>query len=169
MPKTERPISNSYWIIPDQFMAGEYPGQYSNEETRKKMDAFLEAGFNTFIDLTTPGERVPYEPLLREQARYYQKDVRYHRFTINDWGIPSPEKMRAIQNTIQESISNGGKIYIHCWAGIGRTGISVGCYLVEQGMSGEKALIEVNNLCHYASSPETAIQKEFVRKWVEQK
>jgi len=163
---TQLPPYNSYWVIPNQFMAGEYPGHRYNEmQTPRRLDALLEAGITTFIDLTEPHERVPYEPVLRERAGYYQVDVNYHRFSIGDFGIPTATHMRAILDTLHKTLSEGKNPYIHCWAGMGRTGTVVGCYMVETGLSGAEALLKVNQLCHYAPSPQTQAQKDFIRHW----
>jgi hypothetical protein len=163
---TNLPPYNSYWVTPDQFMAGEYPGhRYNEEQTPLRLDALLEAGITTFIDLTEPHERIPYEPILRERAGYYDRAIEYHRFSIGDFGTPSPENMRAILDTIHKVLARGSKPYIHCWAGMGRTGTAVGCYLVETGMSGADALLKVDKLCYYAPSPQTKGQKDFVRDW----
>jgi len=160
------PNYNSYWVIPDQFMAGEYPGHRFNEaKTEKRLDALLEAGITTYIDLTVPGERIPYEPILRERANYYQVSTHYYQFSIGDFGIPSPKAMRAILDAIHHTLANGSKPYIHCWAGMGRTGTAVGCYFVESNMSGMDALLKVDRLCYYAPSPQTQEQKDFVRNW----
>lgn len=160
------PPYNSYWVIPNQFMAGEYPGhRYHEERTPLRLDALLEAGITTFIDLTEPHERVPYEPVLRERAGYYQVEVSYQRFSIGDFGVPSYKNMRAILDTIHNTLAAGGKPYIHCWAGMGRTGTAVGCFLAETGLNGDAALLKVDSLCYYAPSPQTEEQKNFVRNW----
>lgn len=160
------PPYNSYWVIPDQFMAGEYPGhRYNEEQTPLRLDALLEAGITTFIDLTEPHERVPYEPVLRERAGYYQVDINYQRFSIGDFGVPTQQHMRTILDTIHNTLAVGGKPYIHCWAGMGRTGTAVGCFLAETGLGGSAALREVDRLCYYAPSPQTIEQKNFVRNW----
>lgn len=160
------PSYNSYWVIPETFMAGEYPGNdYDQIQSERRLDALLDAGITTFIDLTETHERIPYAALLRERAGYYQVEINYHRFSISDLGIPPKEKMRTILNTLQQTIAEGGKPYLHCWAGIGRTGTVVGCFLAENGHSGDEALRQVQQFCYYAASPETEIQKEFVRNW----
>ena len=66
-----RPISESYWVEPGRLLAGEYPGKYEQEATRQRVDALIEAGFDTFIDLTKQGEVIPYLPILREEAKLY--------------------------------------------------------------------------------------------------
>lgn len=168
-----RPIPESYWVIPAQFLAGEYPGTpYSPELTRKRLDSFLATGFDTFIDLTSPGETEPYEVLLREQAGYYNLNVRYTRFPIGDFGLPQPTQMTAILDAIEAALAAGRKPYLHCYGGIGRTGTVVGCYLVRQGMEGQQALDQlaawwkhVPKSNRYPHSPETFQQEQFIRVW----
>ncbi len=169
----DQPIPESYWVRPGQFLAGEYPGTaYYPELTRKRLDSFLAAGFNTFIDLTSPGEIAPYEPLLREQASYYSLPTQYTRFPINDFGLPNPQQMTAILNAIEDSLAAGRKTYLHCYGGIGRTGTVVGCYLVRRGLSGQQALDQlaawwksVPKSSRYPHSPETFQQEQFIREW----
>jgi ADP-ribosylglycohydrolase len=66
-------------------------------------------------------------------------------------------------------------VYIHCRAGIGRTGMAVGCFLVERGLSGSDALNELNRVwqqCGRAGAwphvPETDEQSRFVLEWTPQ-
>jgi hypothetical protein len=169
-----RPISESYWVEPDRLLAGEYPGQYDHEQTRKRIDRFIEAGFDTFIDLTKPGEMFPYVDLLREEGRVYQVDVTHQRFPIGDFGLPTPKLMDRILHEIEEGLQAGRKVYLHCWGGIGRTGTTVGCYLVRQGKSPEEALNQlaawwrgVPKSLYHPYSPETREQVNFVRRWIE--
>ena len=170
---TKLPILESYWVEEKRFLAGEFPGSYNYETTRHRMDAFLEAGINTFIDLTQSHELVPYEPILKEQAHIYAIEAAHHRFAIRDHGVPSRETMTAILNTIDEAIQNGKGVYVHCWGGVGRTGIVVGCYLVRHGLAPQQALERLQTLFktrpqnYYTPSPETSEQFEFVRSWRE--
>jgi len=60
------PPFNTYWVIPNQFMAGEYPGyDYDQSHSERRLDALIEAGITSFIDLTEPNERVPYDLLVK--------------------------------------------------------------------------------------------------------
>lgn len=171
---TKLPIIESYWVQENRFLAGEYPGNYNPESTRRRMDSFLEAGINTFIDLTQPNENTPYENILKEQARAYDVDAQYHRFAIRDHHISSTETMNHILNFMDDALNNQGNIYIHCWGGIGRTGLAVACYLIRHGMKNEQALEQVNKLYktrpnnpYYPCSPETQVQIDFVLNWRE--
>jgi len=171
---SNRPIEQSYWVEENRFLAGEYPASFDLETARRHMDAFLETGINTFIDLTQAHELVSYEAILKEQARVYDMRAFYHRFAIRDHSVPSHEMMVTILNTIDDALNAGRNVYVHCWGGVGRTGITVGCYLVRHGAANEQALSQVDrlyrtrsNTFYYPTSPETQEQIEFVRNWSE--
>jgi protein-tyrosine phosphatase len=169
---TKLPILESYWVEENRFLAGEYPGGYDPEITRLRMDAFLKAGVYTFIDLTELNELLPYENILKQQGKNYGINPAYHHFPIRDHTTPSAETMTAILDTIDEAIENGSCVYVHCWGGVGRTGMVVGCYLVRHGNTNEQALALVNKLYktrpknpYLVRSPETNEQIEFVLNW----
>jgi hypothetical protein len=170
-----RPISEAYWVKPGQFLAGEYPARFDEEITRKRIDALLQAGLNTFIDLTNANESIPYANILLEQASAYSVEAVHHRFPIGDFGLPTPDRMNAILDKIEESLRTGRRIYLHCWGGIGRTGTTVGCYLVRQGKSPEEALDQLSawwrsvpKSQYHPESPETREQVNFILAWATQ-
>jgi protein-tyrosine phosphatase len=167
-----RPLPESYWVEPGRLLAGEYPGSHDPVLARRRLDAFLETGVNTFIDLTQPHEHVPYEAILKEQARICEVNASYHRFGIPDHRVPSRETMNAILDTIDRALDGGGRVYLHCWGGVGRTGIAVGCYLVRRGFAPRQALVRVNELFktrppnpYFHASPETREQADFILNW----
>lgn len=174
MMNISRPIPESYWVKTGQFLAGEYPGSSNEEETIRRISAFLEAGFTDFIDLTQRGELTPYEVILRDLAYMFGVKATYTRMSIRNFSVPSNETMRSILSSIDESLSNGRQVYVHCWGGVGRTGTVVGCYLVRQGMTGEQALnqiaawwLGVPKRLFYPYSPESLEQFQFIRNWRE--
>ena len=174
MDNSKRPISESYWVEPGRVLAGEYPGSQTEEQARKRIDAFIQAGFNTFIDLTEPNELSPYLNILNGLSQVHRLNVKHQRFPIRDAGIPSREQMRSILDTMDAEVQTGRKIYLHCWGGIGRTGTTVGCYLVRRGKTGEEALSQlagwwksVPKSSYHLHTPETYEQMEFIRNWAE--
>ena len=169
-----RPIRESYWVVPGKFLAGEYPDDWNETGTRRRIGALLQAGFDTFIDLTRPDELAPYENILQEEAKIYEVKAVYHRFPIGDFGLPSPEQMLRILDTIDNAIHNGSRVYLHCRGGIGRTGTTVGCWLARHGLAGENALHRLGEMYQAAEqsrssphSPETEEQRAFVLNWME--
>jgi len=169
-----RPISESYWVEPGRFLAGEYPGRFEIEATRQRIEAFLGLGFDTFIDLTQPDELPPYWEILLDEARARGLEARYQRFPIGDFGLPSRAGMIATLDALDAALDGGHKLYLHCWGGIGRTGTTVGCYLVRRGRTGAQALRQleewwqnVPKSSHHPTSPETKAQMQFVFNWKE--
>jgi hypothetical protein len=174
MIEPTRPISESYWVEPGKLLAGEYPGRYNYEETRQRIDSLLEAGFDTFIDLTRPNETIPYFRTLLEESKVYEIKVDHYNFPIGDFGLPTTGNMLSILDTIDTALQNGKKIYLHCWGGIGRTGTTVGCYLVRRGSTGEEALNQLAEWWRsvpksqiHQRSPETHDQAQFIRNWAQ--
>jgi hypothetical protein len=169
-----RPILESYWVVPGRLLAGEYPAQFNEEVTRKRLDALIEAGFDLFIDLTRPNETWSYHQTLREEAEAHGVKATPLPFPIGDFGVPTPEQMNSILDAIDEGLQAGRKIYLHCLGGIGRTGTTVGCYLVRQGKSGADALSQLSDWWrsvpksrYHRRSPETAAQVDFILNWAE--
>jgi Swiss Army Knife protein, DSP-PTPase phosphatase domain len=169
-----RPLFESYWFEPGRFLAGEYPARQSTWDSQGNLRALLNAGFDAFIDLTSPEEFTSYENDLVKEAARLGLIASYQRFPIEDFGLPSREQMTSILDAIDNTLSSGHRLYLHCWGGVGRTGTTVGCYLVRHGMSGEAALCqladwwqEVPKSRVHPRSPETEAQREFIRSWHE--
>jgi|HigsolmetaAR201D_1030396.scaffolds.fasta_scaffold20058_2 Predicted protein-tyrosine phosphatase len=163
------PFPFSYWVKPRLLLAGRHPAAQPHA-TRHTLIALLSAGITRFIDLTAEDERPSYEPLLYELAAQEGREVQYMRSVIPDMQLPSHEQVRNTLDLIDQAHSLGQGVYLHCLAGIGRTGTLVGCYLVHQGLSGEEALLRINELRRNnpqakAPSPETEAQRQFVRHW----
>ena len=174
MKEPDRPIPESYWIKPGRFLAGEYPAAPYVGRARKRLSRMLEAGINTFIDLTLPNELPPYLPLLLEQAELRGIEVQHKRFPILDHNIPTRGMMIAALDAIDSALAEGRNIYVHCWGGIGRTGTTVGCYLVRHGLTGEQAIArlaewweDVPKSIYFPRSPETDRQVAYVLNWWE--
>jgi hypothetical protein len=172
---SDKPIPESYWVVPEQFLAGGYPVTSHVEATvRQQLADFLEAGFDTFIDLTRVDELPPYLPELEEEAARHGISITYQRINIRDRGLPSHEQMAVLLDTIDASLTSGHKVYLHCWGGIGRTGMTVACWLVRHGLTGGQALIRLNEIYRKAKqsrifpqSPETDAQVKFILDWVD--
>jgi len=170
---TNLPIPESYWVEEGRFLAGEHAGSFSPESTRVRFNAFLKAGINTFVDLTQPNELPSYESILMQEAQEWGLRGSYHRFAIYDHSVPSKETMKIILDTIDIALHNGSSVYVHCWGGVGRTGVVVGCYLIRHGLTPQAALERVQKLfktrpqTYFPTSPETREQFEFVRLWRE--
>lgn len=175
MEPTSLPFSDSYWVEPGKFIAGEYPGAYDEEITRKRVISLIRMGIDSIIDLTQPGDsRLPYWGIMLEEAQLYNSGVKRWNFPIVDFGAPSVTNMTKILDLIDEEIQSGKLVYVHCLAGIGRTGTVVGCYLVRHGYTGAAALEQIAVLRSGTSSwwhrsPENQQQIDFILNWADGK
>lgn len=162
----KRPIPNSYWVEPGKLLAGEYPGGSGTAATRKRLQKFFDAGIRQFFDLTEPGELPGYRELLPE-------GVEYRNFPITDHSVPQdPQRMQETLEALRAAHAGEGGIYVHCRAGIGRTGMTIGCWLREQGVEASAALGQLNRLwkqnarsASWPTVPETDEQYHFVQRW----
>jgi len=150
MPDDSQPVpfSGCYWVIPQQLLAGEYPGDANQDVATKRLLLLLEAGIRTFINLTDEDEisedakPVPnYRPLLRQLAEEHRYEISYVRAPIEDRGIPSVWMLRHILDIVDRSLEDENPVYVHCWAGRGRTGTVVGCYLKRKGIATDNDVI----------------------------
>ena len=53
---TSTPKLESYWVLPERFKAGEYPGSILEDEARVKLRWLLVQQIDFFLDLTEVGE-----------------------------------------------------------------------------------------------------------------
>ena len=165
------PYSESYWVVTGKLMAGEYPGVYDEEMTRQRIKSLLRCGVTSIIDLTKPGDSFyPYKEILEEEAAQFEVTVTWQNFPIVDFSTPTPSQMEGILEEIDLHVAGGMTVYVHCLAGIGRTGMVVGCYLVKHGLSGQEALMRIKTLRGDTSSwwhrsPESQQQVDFILNW----
>jgi ADP-ribosyl-[dinitrogen reductase] hydrolase len=160
------PLPNCYWVLPGRLLAGEHPTGTTVAATAARLRRLLDAGINSFIDLTERDELTAYDGEL-------PASVHYLRSPIPDHGVPDePRRMVALLDYLDEALRVGRVVYLHCRAGIGRTGTVAGCLLAEQGRSGDAALAELNRLWQQSGRsalwpwiPETPEQTEYVRSW----
>jgi Polymorphic toxin system, DSP-PTPase phosphatase len=167
-------IPDSYWVLPGRFLAGEYPCSVNEDEARGKLRWLLEQGVDYWLDLTETGEAglEPYVPLLGEEAARTGREVVHTRLSIPDMGTPTPQHMRRILDQLDEALQAERTVYLHCYGGIGRTGMVVGCYLVRHGMSGPQAIAQIANWRSatpdgWKPSPETRPQTDLVLRWAQ--
>jgi len=172
-----RPFPNSYWATP-LLVACEYPWTPSRANRSQKIDLLLRAGVRTFIDLTESGELSPYAPHLAAHVARLGIDlgeVEYHSFPIPDRCLPSSVGyVRQILDVLKDNSRRGRTTAVHCRGGIGRTGLVVGCWLVESGVVEDGAAAlgfiaeewkSVEKCRRFPQSPETGGQCDFVRNF----
>lgn len=103
--------------------------------------------------------------LSRQPDLCAQYDIQFINYPIPDRNIPAHSgKVRDLVTSLQQSLSNGKTIVIHCRMGIGRSSIIAGCLLLHLGLP-------FNNLIEHVSKarrlkvPDTEEQVNWLKKW----
>jgi protein-tyrosine phosphatase len=149
------------WIDEGRLLAGPHPFATTEAPGADNgvLRALLGERVSLFLDLTHSAELEPYEHLLPESVRFLRSPIR-------DFSIPSSAGLAETLDVIDAELDRGGVVYVHCWAGCGRTGIVVACWLIRHGRSPEDALADVAR--HRGPGcPQTVEQRLFVLGWSE--
>ena len=166
MPREDdppRPFPGCYWVEPGRLIAGEYPAG-------ARLAALIDAGIGGFLDLSTELWLSGYAAEAARLGAARGREIEHRRFPIRDRGVPEIDTMRAILDAIDAWLAAKRPVYVHCYAGVGRTGTVVACHLVRRGWAPADALIELGRLRRgtlhaEVPSPETAAQWDFVAAW----
>src|SRR5258708_19462965 len=81
-------------------------------------------------------------------------------------------KTRELLGVVRGALARGRRVYVHCRAGMGRTGLIIGCFLAAEESSGKTALKTLNRLWRrseraatWPKVPQTAEQADYIRRW----
>lgn len=166
-----RPLYQSYSLGSNLF-AGEYPGDKYGEKAEHKLQQMIHFGVRHFIDLTEEGELTPYAHLLPPECTHT-------RFPIRDVSVPhSTDDVYKLIVRIKELVNReDGYVYIHCWGGVGRTGVIVACYLAEEmeRPSFDEVMKTLRDRFSdmpkstHRVTPETKEQETFIAKYIQER
>jgi hypothetical protein len=162
---------HAWWVEPGRLLAGEYPGDLSEPKARQKVRILLDAGIDSFVDLTEADELRPYATeLLFEEAEKAGRPVpSHHRFGIRDVSILNDDAgYDEILGHIRSELNASKRVYVHCWGGKGRTGTVIGCWLIDNDGLGYKSTIQrmqdlragTRKLADNPTIPDTAAQHD---------
>jgi protein-tyrosine phosphatase len=140
-----------------RLIAGRHPCAWGAEEAPAAVHELLEQGVTLFVDLTQEGELEPYDHLV-------PADRRYVRLPIRDFSVPAEEALETTLDVIDGELGAGGLVYVHCWAGCGRTGVVVGSWLVRHGVDPRAALARIAKV-RGLGCPQTLEQRLLVLAW----
>jgi protein-tyrosine phosphatase len=144
-------------IVPDRLIAGRHPCAWGPEDAAAEVGVLLQQGVTLFLDLTQDGELEPY-------TRHLPPRVRHVRMAIRDFSVPTPESLVSTLDEIDSELAAGGLVYVHCWAGCGRTGVVVGCWLVRHGTAAAAALARIAET-RGLGCPQTLEQRLMILDW----
>jgi len=82
----------------------------------------------------------------------------YRHYPVDDFSAPSMEQAKAFVQFVDEQLGRGHAVVAHCWAGIGRTGTLLACYLIHTGHSAREA----ENMVRRIGGIESREQEDFL-------
>ena len=171
------PFRRSYWVDPHRLLAGFFPGDKDPTTATAKCSALIGSGIRLVINLMEETEPDwhghpfgSYDETLRHCARLLGTQASMLRFPIRDVDVPSPSHMSAILDAIDQGLTSGG-VYVHCRGGRGRTGTTIGCWLVRHGLASQHdalaslASLTAHDRTSFPHIPETNTQRQFIQSW----
>jgi protein-tyrosine phosphatase len=160
---------HAWWVEPGKVLAGEYPGDRKPPVAAARVNLLVDAGIRTFVDLTTPEDRLqPYAAIVTAAATNRRLDLRYCNIGIPDFSVGDDATYDELLDLIRRESGRGG-VFVHCWGGIGRTGTVVGCLLAAGGLGyddivGRLAALREGTRKSVRPAPEADSQHEVLRR-----
>lgn len=132
------------WLIPGRLAASRYP---------EDIERVAGMGFTLVINLAEQA----HEPNGASGV------LRHLHLPVPDYLPPTREQIDEGCAAIAAELAAGGRVLVHCQAGLGRTGTLLACYLVSGGRPADEAIREVRRV--RPGSIETAAQEQAVREF----
>jgi hypothetical protein len=168
----------TYWVIPGLLMAGRWPGARAGQDTRHRIRQLLDSGIRTFVNLVPETESDAYNDLEQyraladELAAERNLELKHHSMPMVDMSLmDDPGVLSETLTLIDKETGEGRGVYVHCRAGLGRTGVVVASWLKRtRPPAVRRSPIEFMNTLRYLGginlrygSPQSTSQFEFLQ------
>ncbi len=139
------PAPGCWWILPRRLLAGPAAA----------------------ADLLRKGEWIPERVLdLREEA--HSSDAQALHLPVKDFSLPPAELILQGCLWVEQGLAVGQRVFLHCQAGCGRSGLLAGALLLRQGLSAGEVLERLSSLRRAAglleACPETGEQRDWLER-----
>jgi atypical dual specificity phosphatase len=134
-PPTHPDLPDLTWVIPGEVAAMSRPG--SGVGLARELRALRELGIRRILTLAE-------HPLGVGLGRL--PFTKMHHLPIDDFSAPPQQVLDWAVECIDEARAAGEPILVHCYMGLGRTGMVLACYFVHEGRTAEEALEHVREL-----------------------
>ena len=126
-----------------------------------EVEGWKRAGLDVVVSLLTSGEASELG-LTREPEIVNGAGITYINFPIADYNVPASKlPVQQLATELNDQLSHGACIGVHCRQGIGRSSLVAACVLVTSGESPQTAFEHIER-ARGRSVPDTAEQKEWV-------
>jgi protein-tyrosine phosphatase len=120
-----------------------------------------DAGVDVVVSLLTSGEDSELG-LIEERKLVQHHGLTFISFRIPDYSVPtSTKELRPLVSELEQSLTRGKSVGVHCRQGIGRSSLVAACVLVTSGESPETAFEQITT-ARGRPVPDTPEQKNWV-------
>lgn len=119
------------WILDGRLAGMALPGLFVPID--EDLAAIVAAGIGAIATLTE-------YPLPAEEVR--RAGLQNRHFPIDDFDVPTIDQVADFCSWVDAQNQEGRAVAAHCYAGLGRTGTMVACYLVREGLGTTPEILE---------------------------
>ncbi len=131
---------NFSWIIPNKLAASSIP------EDEEDIIRIKSEGIQALLCLVEEDE-LNFGGIEEYKALLNKYKIELKHYPIEDFGAPSLKGIIECVEWIKRKLKENKKVLVHCYAGQGRTGTIISCFLMrEMGMSAEEAINYVRSI-----------------------
>lgn len=88
-----------------------------------------------------------------------------HHVPLPDYGTPTLAQVEEFSRLLQDASDRGVPVFVHCKAGIGRTGVMVACWRITRGWTAEDAVARERFFSQDGSFRQERYVREFEAAW----
>lgn len=165
-----------YQLKPQKIFAGPNPSHKLDLQQREHLQCLFSLSITVIVNLLHEHDYASglrdYTPMLKEMCLEAERKIEIIRSPIPDFSVPDTQQMLEVQSKIEQLLgADDNNIYLHCRAGLGRTGTVAATLLKRRsGVNNDNVFDQLNALrqessLHMYGSPETEEQRAFVRNF----
>lgn len=131
-----------------------------SKSLRENVEYFRNMGVDVVVSHLEAAEEKDLE-LSEEREIMNEFGIEFISYPIPDRSLPDTKEFKVFVNNIYKKLVSGESVAIHCRAGIGRTGVTSSCLLINDGYENNTAIDMVAS-ARGTYIPDTEAQYDFI-------